>query len=108
MGRRHRIPAPQGIGPVIAAGEVVGGLLILVGLRSRWVAKWFVGKFLVTAFCVKLGRGAGWDAARIDLMMLAGQRDARRRRCCMLSVDQWQARHAPTIGQGEIETVPSA
>jgi putative oxidoreductase len=66
------IPAPQVVAPVIATGELIGGLLLIVGLGSRPVALWFVCEFLVTALYVKLGRGSGWDAARIDLLILAG------------------------------------
>jgi putative oxidoreductase len=102
------IPASQVIGPVIAAGEVIGGLLILAGFRSQWVALWFVCEFLVTAFYVKLGRGAGLDAARIDLMMLAGSVMLVLVGAGMVSVDEWQARRAPTTGRGEVRTVPSA
>ncbi len=65
------IPVPGLMGPVIATAEVVGGLLILLGLGARWVALWFIAEFLVTSFAVKLPR-QGWDPARIDLMILAG------------------------------------
>jgi uncharacterized membrane protein YphA (DoxX/SURF4 family) len=66
------IPAPGIVGPVVAAGEVIGGLLVLLGLGARWAGLWFVCEFLVTSLYVKIGRGAGFDAARIDLMILAG------------------------------------
>jgi len=66
------IPLPQVMGPVIATGELVGGILLIVGFGTRAVGVWFVCEFLVTAFYVKLARGAGWDAARLDLMLLAG------------------------------------
>ncbi len=65
------IPMPQVMGPIIATGEVVGGLLILLGLGARWVALWFVAEFLVISLVVRLPR-QGWDASRLDLMMLAG------------------------------------
>jgi putative oxidoreductase len=64
------IPAAPVLGPVIAAGEVVGGLLILLGVRSHLVALWFVAEFIVAAFVAKLPH-TGWDSARIDLMLLA-------------------------------------
>jgi putative oxidoreductase len=53
------IPAPGIVAPVIASGEMIGGLLLIVGLGSRGVALWFLGEFLVTSFYVKLARGAG-------------------------------------------------
>jgi len=65
------IPIPELLGPVVAAGEVVGGLLILLGLTARWVALWFTVEFLVTTFVVKLPH-QGWDPARLDLMILGG------------------------------------
>ncbi|GAC1322616.1 MAG: DoxX family protein [Chloroflexota bacterium] len=65
------IPLPQVMAPVIATGEVIGGLLLLAGILSRPVAVWFIAEFLVTTFVAKLPR-AGWDAARIDMLMLTG------------------------------------
>lgn len=65
------IPSPELMAPVIATGEVIGGLLLLSGIWSRPVAAWFIAEFLVTTFVAKLPR-AGWDAARIDMMMLTG------------------------------------
>jgi putative oxidoreductase len=85
------IPAPQVVGPLIAAGELAGGVLLIVGLGSRAVAVWFVCEFLVTTFYVKLGRGAGWDAARIDLMMLAGSLMLVLAGAGKLAVDEWLA-----------------
>jgi uncharacterized membrane protein YphA (DoxX/SURF4 family) len=70
-----QIPAPQIIAPIIAAGEVLGGLLLLVGLGIRYVPFWFIPMFIVTTFYVKLPREApifGYDAARIDIMLLLG------------------------------------
>src|ERR1051326_1240979 len=51
------IPVPQVVGPLIAAGEVVGGILLLLGFGIRWVSLWFVCEFLVTSLYVKLGHG---------------------------------------------------
>jgi putative oxidoreductase len=65
------IPLPGLMGPFIVALELLGGLLVLIGLGTRWLGILFVIEFLVTTFVVKLPR-AGWDASRIDLMMLAG------------------------------------
>lgn len=65
------VPVPQLMAPIVATGELVGGLLILLGLGARLVALWFVAEFLVTSFVVKLPR-QGWDPTRIDLLMLAG------------------------------------
>jgi putative oxidoreductase len=65
------IPAPGLMAPLVATLELLGGLLLLVVAMTRWVALLFILEFLVVAFVVKLPR-TGWDASRIDLMMLAG------------------------------------
>src|SRR5919204_1799477 len=68
------LPAPQLIGWLVPILELVGGLLVLLGLGVRWIGLWFIIEFVVTAFYIKLPRPAplgGWDSARIDLMMLA-------------------------------------
>jgi putative oxidoreductase len=64
------IPAPEIMGPLVAAVELIGGILVLVGLGTRWVGWLFVIEFLVTTFYIKFPR-MGWDATRIDLMILA-------------------------------------
>ncbi len=69
------IPAAGIIAPIIAAGEVLGGLLLVVGLGIRYVPFWYIAMFIVTTVYVKLPREApifGYDAARIDIMLLLG------------------------------------
>ena len=65
------IPAREVMAAFIAGLELLGGLLLLVGFATRWVAILFVLEFLVIVFVVKLPR-MGWDPTRIDMMMLAG------------------------------------
>jgi putative oxidoreductase len=96
------IPAPQVIGPVIATGEVVGGLLVLFGLAARWVSIWFICEFLVTSLYVKLGRGAGWDAARIDLMMLVANVMLVLAGAGTLALDQWLLRRPQRRADPEV------
>jgi putative oxidoreductase len=70
-----QIPAPGVVAPIIAAGEVLGGVLLVLGLGIRYVPFWYVAMFIVTTFYVKLPREApifGYDAARIDIMLLIG------------------------------------
>ena len=64
------LPAPQLMAPLIATFELVGGLLILLGLGVRWLGIWFLLEFLFTSFGFKMAQ-FGWDATRIDLMLLA-------------------------------------
>ena len=65
------IPAPGLMAPLVATLELVGGLLLLVGAATRWIGLLVLLQFIVVTFVVKLPR-AGWDASRIDVMMLAG------------------------------------
>ena len=70
-----KVPAPGVLAPVIATGEVLGGILLVVGLGIRYVPFWYIAMFIVTTFYVKLPREApifGYDAARIDIMLLIG------------------------------------
>jgi putative oxidoreductase len=67
-------PVPQLFGPFVPCLELIGGLLILLGLGARWVAILFICEFAINAFVLKVPRQppfGGWDSMRIDLMMLA-------------------------------------
>jgi putative oxidoreductase len=71
--RQMAIPAPEILAPVITAGEIIGGVLLVLGLGIRYVPWWFIAMFIVTTFYVKLPREApifGYDAARIDILLL--------------------------------------
>jgi uncharacterized membrane protein YphA (DoxX/SURF4 family) len=63
-------PLPGVLGPFIATLELVGGLLLLVGLGTRWLGVLFVVEFIVTSFVVKSPFRV-WNDTRIDLMLLA-------------------------------------
>lgn len=65
------IPAPGLAVPFLGVLELVGGILLLVGLFGRWLGLLYGIEFLVAFFYVKLPM-TGWDASRIDLMLLAG------------------------------------
>jgi putative oxidoreductase len=64
------IPLPELAGPFVAALEVAGGALLVLGVFTRWVALLFMLQFVVAAFWVKY-RLIGWDAGRLDLMFVA-------------------------------------
>ncbi|MEK7371821.1 MAG: DoxX family protein [candidate division NC10 bacterium] len=51
--------------------ELVGGILLLIGLAGRWVGLLVTLEFIVAAFYVKFPT-QGWSAGRIDLPILAG------------------------------------
>jgi putative oxidoreductase len=99
------IPLPQVVAPLIATGEVLGGLLLLLGLGARWVGLWFVCEFLVTSLYVKLGHGQGWDPARIDLMLLAASVMLLLTGAGALAVDEWLARRREPALAGQ--TLPA-
>ena len=68
------IPAAGFWGVFIPLLELVGGLMVLLGLGARWVAVLFVIEYAITSFALKLPRQppfGGWDSMRIDLMLLA-------------------------------------
>jgi putative oxidoreductase len=67
---RMAIPAPAITGPFIAYLELIGGAALLVGLFSRWLGLVFALEFVVATFYVKFA-GPGWNAGRLDLMLLA-------------------------------------
>ena len=68
---RMGIPAPGVAGPFIAFLELFGGVALLVGLFGRWLGLVFAIEFVVATFYVKFP-GLGWNAGRVDLMLLAG------------------------------------
>jgi putative oxidoreductase len=71
------VPLPGVVAPAIMALEVVGGLLLIAGLGTRWVSLLFAVEMLVTTLLVKSGVGfiAPQDApgvgAELDLLLLA-------------------------------------
>jgi putative oxidoreductase len=68
---RMGMPMPGVSGPFIALLELIGGAALLVGLFSRWLGLVFAIEFVVATFFVKFA-GQGWNAGRLDLMLLAG------------------------------------
>jgi len=64
------IPFPGVTAPFIAALEVVGGFLLIIGLLTRAVSALFAVEMLVTTVWVKLALGAGWNASDLDRMLL--------------------------------------
>jgi putative oxidoreductase len=73
-----RIPAPGIMAPFIAILEVVGGLLLVLGIASRWISLLFVIEMIVSTLLVKLPGvgiiappGAQTAGAEVDLMLLA-------------------------------------
>lgn len=66
---RYGIPLSSAVAPLIAVQELVGGVLLVLGLATRVLGTLFACEFLVTTFWVKF-RLMSWDDGRIDLMLL--------------------------------------
>lgn len=64
------IPFPGLMAPFIATLEVIGGILLILGLITRVVSTLFAVEMLVTTVWVKLALGAGWNASDLDRMLL--------------------------------------
>jgi putative oxidoreductase len=64
------IPAPGVMGPFVATLELVGGVLLIVGLATRWISLLFVIEMLVTTLWVQMPT-RGWNASDLDRALLA-------------------------------------
>ena len=64
------VPLPGLAAPFISGLELVGGILLILGLATRWVGLLFGGQMLVTTLAVQIP-SRGWDASDLDRMLLA-------------------------------------
>jgi putative oxidoreductase len=64
------LPMPAVFAFVAATLELVGGVLLLIGLFGRWLGVLFTIQFAIALFWVKL-RVGGFADGRLDLMLLA-------------------------------------
>jgi putative oxidoreductase len=71
------LPLPGFIAVIVAVMEVVGGLLLIVGLGTRWVSLWFIFEMIVTTLLVKMPnmgfiapQGKPGVGAELDLLLL--------------------------------------
>jgi putative oxidoreductase len=95
FGGASRFPAPEIFGYYIPAHEFIFGLLILIGLATRWVALAFIVEFFITGIVIKLSSPppfGGYESARIDYMLLATAIALVIGGGGVLSVDNWLAR----------------
>ena len=67
--RRSRFPSRVSLAPFIAILELLGGLLLLVGVATRVIGFLFAVEMLVTTLWVQLP-GRGWNASELDRMLL--------------------------------------
>jgi putative oxidoreductase len=95
FGGASRFPAPEVFGYYIPAHELLFGLLVLVGLWTRWVAVFFIIEFFITGIVIKLSSAppfGGYESARIDYMLLATAVALVIGGPGVLSVDHWLAK----------------
>jgi putative oxidoreductase len=64
------IPMPGVMAPFVAGLELIGGILLILGLATRWISLLFVCEMLVTTLYVQLP-AKGWNGADLDRMVLA-------------------------------------
>ena len=72
------VPAPGLFAVLVTALEVGGGLLLILGLGTRWVSLLFAIEMIITTLLVKLPNAGfiapqgGGSGAELDLLLLAG------------------------------------
>jgi putative oxidoreductase len=64
------IPLPGVMAPFIAGLELIGGILLLIGLATRWIGLLFALEMIVTTFYVQIP-SKGWNASDLDRSLLA-------------------------------------
>ncbi len=66
------IPLPEIAGPIISFLELGGGILLVVGLFTRYVAVLFTVEFIVAAITIANFSDKGIMGTRLEFMMLMG------------------------------------
>ncbi len=64
------IPAPGVMAPFVATLELAGGVLLVVGLVTRWAGLLLALEMIVTGFLVQVP-ARGWNASDLDRSLLA-------------------------------------
>jgi len=65
------VPMPGVTAPFIASLELVGGLLLLFGVLTRWIGIIFAIEFVIATFFVKF-RWTGFTDGPVEIMLVAG------------------------------------
>jgi putative oxidoreductase len=68
---RNHIPFPTVMAAYITTLELIGGILLLIGLGGRWLGLLYIAEFVVVSFYVQVPT-RGWMDARLPIMLLAG------------------------------------
>ncbi len=61
---------PQVTGPFIGLLELVGGAALVIGLFTRYLGLIFAIQFVVATYAKVAMMQTGWNAARIDIMLV--------------------------------------
>jgi putative oxidoreductase len=99
FGGAARLPAAEFFGYYVPVHEFLGGILILLGLGTRWVAVLFIIEFTLTGIYIKLTSAppfGGYESARIDYMLLATAIALVVGGPGVISVDYWLSRRRRT------------
>lgn len=85
------IPAAPVMAPLLIAFEIVGGLLLIAGVFSRFIGAAMIVQFFVAGFLVSLPSQMGWGQARLDLLLMVCGAMFLLSGAGSLSVDGWLA-----------------
>jgi len=66
----YGIPLPEIVGPFVSFLELGGGILLIVGLFTRYLGVLFAIEFIVAAYVTWIGTGKGFQPARIDILLV--------------------------------------
>ena len=64
------VPLAQLFAPLVGALELIGGILLIAGLFTRYVSILFFIEFIVAVYTKWVPMGQGYAGARIDLLIL--------------------------------------
>jgi putative oxidoreductase len=85
------IPMAPVMAPLVIGFEVIGGLMLIVGLFTRFIGPIMIVQFLVAGLMVTLPSQQGWSAARLDFLLAAAGALFLMAGAGALSVDGWLA-----------------